>query len=101
MYENLPVVCFRCGWIGHPNDCSEKPANHPSTTLTSNNVMGSVMENQPSPMEVGPDNSIELGDEEERDQVMRPRLGLRVVTSEIRLLRATSMLAKGKKTNGV
>lgn len=96
VYENLPVVCFRCGRnrIGHPDvDCKEV-ADHPLVGLSASNVMEDRMETQLSPV-MGPRFRLVVR-RSGSSWLARPRFGPWIVTSKIRPPRSSAPV-RGKK----
>lgn len=69
LFENLSVVCFWYGQIGHSNDSCNEAVGHPSGGIKHPLDQENILETQPSPKEVGAEMVADLGVEEERGQL--------------------------------
>lgn len=92
VYENIPSICYGCGWLGHTVDeCSRgrEEARSMGKRLQPENFCTSLM-------------VVEGGNLEKGERVLseRPRLGSWVTTSWIRQPRPSRVLASLKKEVG-
>lgn len=101
VYENLPVVCFRCGRIGHSDDCCGEPVECHAAEGEHPLCPENLMETHPFPMEVGVERETELGGVEARVPVVRPRLSPWMVTSKVWPPNPSPAPVKGKRATMV